>query len=238
MCGRFLLTAPVEALRRLFGVLDSPNFPARYNIAPTQDSAVIRLNQEGGRELALMRFGLVPSWAKDLSVGASLINARSDGVATKPSFRAAFKQRRCLVAADGFYEWKPGPAAKAPKQPYLIARADRATFAFAGLWERWQGDGQTVHSFSIITTDANQALAPIHHRMPVILDPNDYGAWLDPKNDQPQALLLPAPDALMQAIPVSTRVNTVRNDDADCIAPLAEGNAPPKAAAPAQGSLF
>lgn len=235
MCGRFLLTAPVDALRRLFGVADSPNFPARYNIAPTQDSAVIRLDAEGGRELMLMRFGLIPSWAKDQSIAASLINARSDGVAAKPSFRQAFKQRRCLVPADGFYEWKPGPA-KGPKQPYLIARADRATFAFAGLWERWQGDGQTIHSFSIITTDANKALAPIHHRMPVILDPKDYATWLDPQNAAPQNLLQPAPDELMQAIPVSTRVNAVRNDDPDCIARLAENDDQPPA--PAQGSLF
>jgi putative SOS response-associated peptidase YedK len=170
-----------------------------------------------------------------MSIAASLINARSDGVATKPSFRQAFKQRRCLVPADGFYEWKPGPA-KGPKQPYLIARADRATFAFAGLWERWQGEGQTIHSFSIITTDANKALAPIHHRMPVILDPKDYATWLDPQNAEPQSLLQPAPDELMQAIPVSTRVNAVRNDDPDCIARLAENDDQPPA--PAQGSLF
>lgn len=238
MCGRFLLTSPVDALRRLFGVTDSPNFPARYNIAPTQDSAVVRLNAEGGRELVLMRFGLVPSWAKDLAIGASLINARSDGVATKPSFRAAFRQRRCLVPADGFYEWKPGAAAKAPKQPYLIRRADRAPFAFAGLWERWQNEGQTIQSFCIVTTDANKSLAPIHHRMPVILDPKDYGQWLDPKYDQPQALLLPAPDNLLRAIPVSTRVNAVRNDDPECIEPLAPRDEKPKPAAPAQGSLF
>ena len=229
MCGRFLLTAPVDALRQLFGVTESPNFPARYNIAPTQDSAVVRLTPEGARELVLMRFGLVPSWAKDLAIGASLINARSDGVATKPSFRAAYRQRRCLVPADGFYEWKPGPA-KGPKQPWLIARADRATFAFAGLWERWQGESQTVHSFSIITTDANKALEPIHHRMPVILDPKDYAAWLDPRNERAQALL--------QAIPVSTRVNAVRNDDAECIAPAAPEGDAPAAPAPAQGSLF
>ncbi len=237
MCGRFLLTSPVDALRRLFGVVDSPNFPARYNIAPTQDSAVVRLNAEGGRELVLMRFGLVPSWAKGLSIGASLINARSDGVAAKPSFRAAFRQRRCLVPADGFYEWKPG-AAKGPKQPYLIRRADRAPFAFAGLWERWQGEGQTIHSFCIVTTDANRALAPIHHRMPVILDPDDYAAWLDPKYDRAQALLLPARDDLLRAIPVSTRVNAVRNDDPACIEPLAQRDEKPNAAAPAQGSLF
>ena len=240
MCGRFLLTAPVEALRRLFGVSDSPNLMARYNIAPTQTTGVVRLKPAGGgRELAALRWGLVPSWAKDVAVGAGLINGRSDGVATKPSFRAAYRQRRCLVPADGFYEWAPGPA-KAPKQPYLVRRADRGTFAFAGIWERWQGDGQTVQSFAIITTDANKILAAIHHRMPVILDPRDYAAWLDIGNERAQELLKPAPDGLLQAIAVSTRVNAVRNDDPGLIEPVAVAREKPEAAsrAPAQGSLF
>lgn len=236
MCGRYLLIAPVEALRRLFGVEERPNLMARYNIAPTQDAPVVRIGASGGRELALLRWGLVPSWAKDASGGAMLINARGDTVASKPSFRAAYRLRRCLVPADGFYEWMPGKA-KGPKQPFLIARADRATFAFAGLWERWHGDGRSVESFTIVTTDANASLKPIHPRMPVILAADDYDAWLDLKNADAQALLRPAPDELLTATPVSTRVNAVANDDAALIEPVAV-TPEPKPEPPAQGRLF
>jgi putative SOS response-associated peptidase YedK len=248
MCGRFLLTAPVEALRRLFGVEAAFNLAPRYNIAPTQETPVLRLDSGGGRVLAMLRWGLVPSWAKDPAIGSNLINARADTVAAKPSFRAAFRQRRCLVPADGFYEWKAG-APGTPKQPYLIARADGATFAFAGLWELWQHEKEKLYTFTIVTTDANAALAPIHHRMPVILDPGDYAAWLDPANKDAQALLKPAPEDWMRATPISTRVNAVRNDDASLIEPL---EAPPadapaiakpargrtKGPPPGQGSLF
>jgi len=241
MCGRFLLTAPVEALRRLFGVEAVFNLGPRYNIAPTQETPVLRLDAAGGRVLAMLRWGLVPSWAKDASIGAKLINARADTVATKPSFRAAFRQRRCLVPADGFYEWAVGP--DKAKQPYLIARADSATFAFAGLWELRQVEKENLYTFTIVTTDANTVLAPIHHRMPVILDPKDYDAWLDPKNRDAAALLKPAPDAAMRATPISTRVNAVRNDDPSVIEPVAVATAPGKPAPaksvpPAQGSLF
>jgi putative SOS response-associated peptidase YedK len=248
MCGRFLLTAPVEALRRLFGVEAGLNLGPRYNIAPTQETPVVRPAAAGGRELALLRWGLIPPWAKDPSIGAKLINARADTVATKPSFRAVFRQRRCLVPADGFYEWKAGPSGKPgagkPKQPYLIARADQATFAFAGLWEHWQDAKRTLETFTLITTDANATLAPIHHRMPVILDPQDYAAWLDTKNKAAEALLKPAPDGLLRATAISTKVNAVRNDDASVIEPIAAGTLatePTDAAAPAkpaQGSLF
>ena len=250
MCGRFLLTAPVEALRRLFGVSDSPNLMARYNIAPTQTTGVVRLKpMDGGRELAALRWGLVPSWAKDVQTGATLINARADTLAAKPSFREAFQKRRCLVPADGFYEWQAPALGKGPKQPFLIARADRETFAFAGLWEHWQRDGQTIDSFAIVTTDANATLKPIHHRMPVILDRADYEAWLDPDNKRAGALLKPAPDGALEALPISTRVNSVTNDDPGVIEKLAAIPAAPAPKAkpgrdtPAkppsrQGSLF
>jgi putative SOS response-associated peptidase YedK len=256
MCGRFLLTAPVEMLRRLFGVADSPNLMARYNIAPTQAAAVVRLKPAGGaRELVLLRWGLVPSWAKDPAAGASLINARADTVAAKPSFHAAFRTRRCLVPADGFYEWQAPVSGKGPKQPYLIRRrvqgGGQGTFAFAGLWERWQGAGQTIESFAIVTTDANAPLKAIHHRMPVILDPRDYAAWLDPGNERAGDLLKPAPDDALVAVPISTRVNSVANDDAGVIEPVtalpppADGPAkkrpaaaPPPRPAWQQGSLF
>lgn len=242
MCGRFLLTAPVEALRRLFGVEAAFNLGPRYNIAPTQETPVLRLDPGGERVLAMLRWGLVPSWAKEVAIGSSLINARADTVAAKPSFRAAFRQRRCLVPADGFYEWKAGPPGK-PKQPYLIARADGATFAFAGLWEVWQQEKEKLYTFTIVTTDANAALTPIHHRMPVILDPKDYAAWLDPGNEDAQALLKPAPEDWIRATPISTRVNAVRNDDPSLIEPAtADEPAAPapkkKPAPPAQGSLF
>jgi len=239
----------------LFGVAESPNLMARYNIAPTQAAAVVRLTPaDGGRELVLLRWGLVPSWSKDPATGASPINARADTVAAKPSFRAAFRARRCLVPADGFYEWQAPVSGKGPKQPYLIRRraSDPAqgTFAFAGLWERWQGAGQTIESFAIVTTDANATLRPIHHRMPVILDPRDYAAWLDCDNMRAGDLLRPAPDDALVAVPISTRVNSVANDDPGVIepvavpAPMAEPPKPrPARGKPAkpesgQGSLF
>lgn len=252
MCGRFLITAPIEALRLLFQVPSGLNLEARYNLAPTQSAPVLRLDAEGQRALSMLRWGLIPSWAKDATIGAKLINARADTVATKPSFRAAFRQRRCLVPVDGFYEWQEVPGSKA-KQPYLICRAgsgpgrDGSTFVFAGLWERWVDGSQPVETFTIITTDANATLAPIHHRMPVVIAPGDFAAWLDHQNKDAEALLRPAPDDLLQAIPVSTRVNSVRNDDAglvEPVTPIAAGAAPaaakPAKAKPpsAQGSLF
>ncbi len=256
MCGRFLLTSPVEALRQIFGVPSGLNIPARYNIAPTQSTVVVRRTADGGKELVLLRWGLVPSWAKDLSIGSKLIHARSDGVATKPSFRAAFRQRRCLVPADGFYEWSEaaGPHGKpANKQPYLIVRRDRATFTLAGLWEQWKSGGETIETFALITTEANATLASIHHRMPVIVAAEDREAWLDPANKEPEALLKPAPDDAMTAIAITRRVNNVRNDGPELLVPAVDApdasapetsTAAPSAKPPsrkkvsAQGSLF
>jgi putative SOS response-associated peptidase YedK len=214
MCGRFSLNAAEAELRRLFGYDGPPlNLAPRYNIAPTQTTPVIAIGREGGRALVVMRWGLVPSWAKDLKIGAKLINARADTVAQKPSFRAAFAKRRCLVPADGFYEWQAAEGGR--KQPYRIHRPDGAPFAFAGLWEQWQGPDGRVLSFTIVTTEANARLRPIHARMPVILAAPDYEAWLDPAapREAAQALLRPLPDDGLVAEPIGPRANNVKNDD-------------------------
>ncbi|HUI16306.1 MAG TPA: SOS response-associated peptidase [Alphaproteobacteria bacterium] len=230
MCGRYSLTTPAEAMRRLFGFAGPlPNLPARYNIAPTQQVPIVRLDREAARELASVRWGLIPFWAKDATIGNRLINARAEGLAEKPSFRAAFRARRCLVPADGFYEWQATPRGKRPYRIGLTGGSPEALplFAFAGLWEHWAkaADGVAIESCTIVTTEANELLRPIHERMPVILAAEDHAAWLDPATPTGAALALlkPYPAAAMLAYPVSTRVNSVRFDDALCIAPdLAE----------------
>ncbi len=231
MCGRYTLTTPLEGLREVFLFEGAPNLAPRYNIAPTQEVPAVRLGPEdGGRRLVSLRWGLIPSWAKEASIGSRMINARAESVAEKPAFRTAFRQRRCLIPADGFYEWQARPSG--PKQPYHIARAAGGPFAFAGLWERWseRGGEEPVESFTIVTTEANRRLAAIHHRMPVILAPADHAAWLDPASgiDALQALLRPAPEEAFVATPVSTRVNAVRHDDPSLVEP-----APPLDAAAA-----
>jgi putative SOS response-associated peptidase YedK len=223
MCGRYSLTTEPEALRQLFNFANRPNFAPRYNVAPTQPMPVVRRG-EAGRELAILRWGLIPSWAKDAAIGARCINARADTVAEKPAFRGAFRARRCLVPADGFFEWKTEGGAK---QPYLIRAPGGRAFAFAGLWERWTAKaagagiaaGETVETYTIITTDANRKLAALHERMPVILAPGSYDAWL--AGAAGTELLRPCPDEAIEFFPVSRRVNNVRNDDAECMAPLA-----------------
>ncbi len=223
MCGRYSLTTAPEALRRLFDFDAGPNLEPRYNIAPTQSAPVVRATAGGaGRELAMARCGLIPSWAKDASFGNKTINARSETVTEKPSFRGAFRRRRCLVPADGFYEWRREGEIK---QPYRIGMKDGQAFAFAGLWETWQGPegGEAVESFTILTTEANRKLRPIHPRMPVILAPESYETWLDASPDSAAwavSVLKPFADQPMAFYRVSTRVNSVANDDADCIAPL------------------
>lgn len=219
MCGRFtylLSWEEIVALYELTAVTEmAPGWKPRYNAAPTQMMPVIRLDADGRRELALLRWGLVPSWAKDAGAGSQMINARAETVAEKPAFRAAFKTRRCLVPADGFYEWRKTATAK---QPYRITMADGSPFAFAGLWERWSKGDQPLETFTIITTTANELVAPIHDRMPVILDPADYDAWLESKDTAiPMALLQPYPARRMSAYPVSTRVNSPKNEDAAVI---------------------
>lgn len=214
MCGRYSLTTPVEALRALFRFEERPNLPPRWNIAPTQTAPVVI--EEGGRRLVPMRWGLVPFFAKDTSIGNRLINARSESAARLPAFRAAFRRRRCLVLADGFYEWQKRGR---EKQPYRIARRDRGPFAMAGLWECW-GEEELL-SFTILTTAANDVVAPLHDRMPVIVPEALHATWLDPESDA-TPLLVPNAGNDLEAYPVSRRVNNPRNDDAACIEPLSE----------------
>jgi putative SOS response-associated peptidase YedK len=234
MCGRFSITDPDEALRALFGYNGPPmDFAPRYNVAPTQSVPVVRLNSEGKRAIVAMRWGLIPSWAKEAKIGSTMINARADTVATKPAFRAAFKARRCLVLANGFYEWQApaGAARGAKKQPYRIVLGDAAharPFAFAGLWERWRDpaaakDAPPLDTFTIATTDAAPAIAYIHERMPVMLTRREeFEAWLDAEKTPPaeaQKLLKPYAGADLAAYTVSTKVNNARYDGADCVTP-------------------
>ncbi len=222
MCGRYSLTTPTEAMRQLFLFDNLPNLEPRYNIAPTQSAPVVRRDGAGGgRTLALLRWGLVPSWAKEIAIGARMINARAETVAEKPAFRAAFRERRCLVAADGFYEWQKTADGK---QPWRICPTDRGPFAFAGLWERWRGPDGEVETFTIITTVAGPSLSAIHPRMPVILAAPDHAAWLAPATppDALKTLLAPFPDDQLAAYRVDHRVGNVRNDDPGLIAPLGD----------------
>lgn len=228
MCGRYSLTQPPEAVRELFGYPERPNFPPRYNIAPTQPIAVVR-HAGGGPSFALMRWGLIPAWVKDPAEFSILINARAESAATKPAFRNAFRRRRCLIPADGFYEWQR--AGSGPKLPHLVRRPDRAAFAFAGLWETWHDrEGGEIDSAVILTTDANAALAPLHARMPVVIGPEDFGRWLDADAHGPDDvadLPRPAPEDFFEAFPISTRVNRVANDDPAIHEPLADSATPP-----------
>ena len=219
MCGRFTLSSPSETVEALFELAETPDLVARYNVAPTQTVASVLIDAgKSQRVLRMLHWGLVPSWAKDPGIGSRMINARSETVATKPSFRAAFRRRRCLIVADGFYEWKK---LERGKQPYYIRLADGAPFAFAGLWEHWDGgDGSAVDSCTIITTEPNELTRDIHNRMPVILARDDHATWLDPELTDPddvQSLLRPYPADHMEAYPVSTRVNRASNDVPECI---------------------
>jgi putative SOS response-associated peptidase YedK len=213
MCGRFLLTAPLEAVQRLFGFLEQPNLAPRYNIAPSQPVAAMIRDAEAERHFVWMRWGLVPSWSKGERRAAPLINARAETVAEKPSFRQAFAQRRCVVFADGFYEWRQG----GNRQPYCIRLTDTSPFALAAIWEPLAAPEEGLdQGCSLITTEANAKMAEVHHRMPVILTPEQVAPWLDPSSsrDELQALLKPLPDEAVTLTPVSKRVNAVREDDA------------------------
>ena len=219
MCGRYASTLPPEAMRALFGYLEQPNFPPRYNIAPTQPVAIVRL-VEGRRQFALVRWGLIPAWVKDPRAFSLLINARGESAAEKPAFRNAMKYRRCLVPADGFYEWKREGE---KKRPYFVRRRDGGPIAFAGLWENWMGpNGEEVETAAIVTTAASRSIAHIHDRMPVIVPPEAFDFWLDPKVDAQTAaaVLQPAPDASIEAYEVSSAVNRTANDSAVLIGPL------------------
>ena len=227
MCGRYSLTTAPEALRRLFDFDVTPNLEPRYNIAPTQSAPVVRPAADGtGRELAMLRWGLIPSWAKDASIGNKMINARAETVAEKPSFRSAFRHRRCLVPADGFYEWRREGEIR---QPFRIGMKGGAPFAFAGLWEHWQSpDGSELETAAILTTNANLALKSIHDRMPVILPPEAYEPWLAPGADHREVanLLCPFPPELILAHPVSTYVNSPRNTGPQCLEAVPPPEAP------------
>lgn len=217
MCGRYTLKTPAKAVADYFGLSDPPSLTPRYNIAPTQAVATVRA-EEAGRKLVLLRWGLVPSWADDPKIGCSLINARAETAASKPAFRSAFRHRRCLILADGFYEWKK---AGTKKQPYFFSMREGQPFAFAGLWERWEKGQEPMESCTVLTTAANETVKPLHDRMPVILSPKDYDQWLDSNAQGIVALLKPYADAAMKAFPVSTLVNKPSNDDPKCIEPLA-----------------
>jgi putative SOS response-associated peptidase YedK len=222
MCGRFRQTRSQKQLEERFQAEGEVEVIPRFNIAPTQLIPVVRQNpKEPVRELSLVRWGLIPSWAKDASAAARMINARSETAATKPAFQDALKFRRCLVPADGFYEWsRTGKS----KQPYCFEVNEGELFAFAGIWDRWKGpSGNAVETCSILTTTPNGATSPVHDRMPVILDPDGYDLWLDPgMRDASVAseLLRPCDARLMRWYPVSTRINHVANDDKECSAPV------------------
>lgn len=221
MCGRYAVTTPPEAVRAYFGYVEQPNFPPRYNIAPTQPIPVVRLERERdqgrARHFALVRWGLLPSWVKDPRDFPLIIDARDDSLLTKASFRGAMRHRRCLVVADGFYEWRKTPLkTRAPKQPFLIRRVDGAPLAFAGLWESWLGaDGSELDTACIVTTQANGLVAAIHDRMPAILEPGDFDAWLDERATSPEQamrLIRPAPDDALEMIEIGPAVGDVAND--------------------------
>jgi putative SOS response-associated peptidase YedK len=237
MCGRFTLALSAEAIAQAFALPSPPRLEPRFNIAPTQPAPVIVAagtvpfpkdveipDGEGDRQFTYLYWGLIPSWSKDPTIGARMINARAETVQEKPSFRTAFKKRRCLVVADGFYEWK---GTGKSKQPYFFyvgnSGEQRHPFAFAGLWEHWRSpEGDTVNSCTILTTEANNVLRPVHDRMPVILHPENYDQWLDPDFQKPeplQSLLRPYDTDPMGSHAVSTIVNSPKNDTPQCITP-------------------
>jgi putative SOS response-associated peptidase YedK len=216
MCGRFTIRVPHTLLLKHFAIGHTDlQLAMRYNVAPTQQIPVVRFNN--GRELTTMRWGLVPSWADDPKIGYKMINARSEEAAKKPSFRSAMKKQRCLIPADGFFEWqKVGKA----KQPHWFHRADGEPFAFAGLWERWSKGDAPMETCTILTTRPNELVAPYHDRMPVILSPADYNKWMDPTNNDPESLkymLEPYPASELIDTAVNPLVNNARHDGPDCV---------------------
>ena len=231
MCGRFVSAAPVDEIAQYFGAT-APEvaLPENHNVAPTNDVYAVRANAEGERSIDAFHWGLVPMWAKDTKIGNKMINARSETVAEKPAFKRALTSRRCLLPADGFFEWKKvgtDDKGKPKKQPMYIHRPDGEPLAMAGLWERWRGPerewDEVLHSTTVLTTSANAFMAPIHDRMPVFLHPDDWDLWLDPAVDDVEvltSLLRPAPEHLLTAHPVDTKVGNVRNKGAELIAPI------------------
>ncbi|MEE8474964.1 MAG: SOS response-associated peptidase [Myxococcota bacterium] len=226
MCGRFNLTSTPERLAHRFGLGEVPDLGPRFNISPSQDIATIRTRSDGVRVLEPRRWGLIPAWAKDPKVGFRMINARAETAAERPAYRKAFRLRRCLVPADGFYEWSGRSGAIATKQPYCIGVTDELPFAIAGLWERWNGpEDLVIESCTLLTTRANDRVAPVHDRMPVILEPRDYERWLDLELQDADSLvdlLRPFASDRMTLHPVSSRVNNPRYDDPSCAEPVPE----------------
>jgi putative SOS response-associated peptidase YedK len=239
MCGRYVIISTPQAIKALFGYGELPNFPARYNVAPTQPVPIVRL-VDGKRSFALMRWGMLPSWVKDPKTFPLLINARGESVLEKPAFRNAMRYRRCLIPNDGFYEWQPGT-----KRPYFVrakrdANGEAQPLAFAGLYETWTGpNGEELDTVAIITTRANHALSAIHDRMPVFVPPQAFDLWLDCANveaDVAAALIAPAEDELLEAYEISTAVNRVVNDSAALIEPMSVEA--PRIAPPASPDAF
>ncbi len=225
MCGRFTLTKPADEIADYFELHDLPEWQPRYNIAPTQAVPTVRFDASSQRRVFECRkWGLIPSWSRDDKFAAKLINARAETAAEKPSFRDAMKRQRCLIVTDGFYEWQAPKSKGQRKQPYYIRMQSGSLFAMAGLWARWKGDDeQVVQSCTVLTTNPNELMKPIHDRMPVILSPQDFGLWLEPERTDPTALetlLTPYPADAMQALAVSTRVNSPSCDDPDCVKPI------------------
>ena len=226
MCGRYSLATPTPAdVRARFPVGESTAIRRRFNVAPGDDVLAVTVDREGSPRGELLRWGLVPSWAERPEIGLKMINARVETAAERPAFRRAYERYRCLIITDGFYEWRPAPGAlarRAPKQPFHISCADRPLFAFAGLWSIWHAaDGGTLRSCTILTQPANDAIAPLHDRMPVILPAENESAWLDPATrlgDLPELLVALAPDRTALR-PVSAAVNDARYDGPECLAP-------------------
>lgn len=239
MCGRLTLTSTPHDVRRLFGYEDHPNFPPRYNIAPTQPLAIVA-PVEGRRRFLLVRWGFIPDWAKNPADLPLMINARAETIAEKPSFRGAIRHRRMLVPTTGFYEWRQtgvpagetGKTGAGSKQPYFIRPSATVLMAFAGIWETFLGaDGSEIDTAAIITVPANGLMRQLHDRMPAIVHPKDFDRWLDCRGTSVAdalSLVPPVPDDYLEAFPVSTRVNSVRNDDEGLIEPLTEPLAGPQ----------
>ncbi|RBO52421.1 SOS response-associated peptidase [Rhodovulum sp. BSW8] len=219
MCGRFAITMPTEAMAELFGAVPGNDLPGGpdYNICPTDTVAAVT-SAEGLRRLRPMRWGFLPHWYKTPTDGPLLINARADSVAQKPAFAAAARQRRCLIPAAGFYEWQKGP--QDARLPWYIARSDGAPLAFAAIWQDWERDGHSLTTCAIVTTEANRAMQPVHHRMPVILDPDDWPLWLGEAGHGAAALMRPADDGVLSLHRVGTAVNSNRTDGPELIEPL------------------
>ena len=224
MCGRFALYSDPKTLARRFGAQAPADLRPRYNVAPTQSIPIVR-EDDGQRRFALVRWRLIPHWAKEMELGYNTINARAETVASSPAYRSAFRHRRCLVVADGWFEWETRPDSKR-KQPWFITLRDHEPMAFAGLWDRWHSpEGTDVESCTIIVTDANDRTRTIHPRMPVVLAPDDWDMWLAPEGSDPEmlkGLLRPYPADGVTAWPVSTVVNNTRNDSPECVARIDE----------------